>query len=161
MRFFRSTPRVVAAQPDDAAGMADLYRRAWEGCERLLDPRLVTDQTPSIDDVLAWFRGGFEVYNARHESALLGAVRCCFPSSACLVDMLAVRPDVRRRGVGQLLLGHAIGRARRVGVTRMWAQVSLELEPALGLFRAFGFRDAAAVHAVYWAEDLALLELAI
>jgi ribosomal protein S18 acetylase RimI-like enzyme len=151
----------MPAQPADAPALADLYRRAWLGCERLVDPRLVADQTPSADDVLAWFHGGFEVFRVRHEGDLLGAVRCCYPSSACVVDQLAVGPEVRGRGVGHLLLGHAIGRARRAGVTRVWAQVSPKLEPSLGLFRALGFRDTTVIHAGYWAEDLLLLELPI
>jgi GNAT superfamily N-acetyltransferase len=161
MRFFRSTPRVIPAQPADVPALADLYRRAWRGCERMLDPRLVDEQMPSDEEVEAWFRGGFELFRVRHEGELLGAVRCCFPSSACLVDRLAVGPETRGRGVGHLLVGHAIGRARRAGVTRVWAQVSPKLESSHGLFRTFGFRDTATIHAACWAEDLALLELSI
>jgi GNAT superfamily N-acetyltransferase len=161
LRFFRSTPKVIPAQAADAAALADLYQRAWEGCERLVDPRFVAGQTPAEADVLEWFRGGFEVFRARHEGQLLGAVRCCFPSGTCVVDRLAVDPEVRGRGVGHLLLAHAIGRARRAGVTRVWAQVSPKLESSHGLFRSFGFRDTTVVHAAYWAEDLTLLELPI
>jgi ribosomal protein S18 acetylase RimI-like enzyme len=161
MRFFRSTPRVMPAQATEAGVLADLYRRAWLGCERLLDARLLADQTPSAADVGAWFRGGFEVFRIRHEGQLIGAVRCSFPSSACFVDRLAVDPDARGRGVGHLLLEHAIGRARRAGVTRVWAEVSPKLEASHGLFRSFGFRDTSRLQAAYWGEDLVLLELTV
>jgi GNAT superfamily N-acetyltransferase len=161
MRFFRSAPRVLPAQVSEAAVLADLYRRAWQDCERDLDARLVAEQTVPAADIGAWFLGGFEVYRVRHEGQLIGAVRCCFPTSTCLVDALAVDPDARGRGVGHLLLDHAIGRARRAGVTRMWAQVCPKLVAAHALYRSLGFRDASRVHVPYWGEDLVLLELPV
>ncbi len=159
MRFFRATPRILPAHPTEAAVLADLYRRAWMGCERMLDSRLLEDQKPSAAEVGAWFQGGFEVFRVRHEGQLIGAVRCCFPTSACHVDRLAVDPDVRGRGVGHLLLDHAVSRARRAGVTRVWTQVSPKLETARGLFRAFGFREAGEVRVGPSNEPLLLLEL--
>ncbi len=161
MRFFRSAPKVLPAQATEAESLADLYRRAWAGCERLLDARLLAHEAPAEADVSSWFLGGFEVFRVRHESHVIGAVRCCFPSSACLVDRLAVDPEARGRGVGHLLLDHAVGRARRAGVTRVWAQVSPKLEPAHGLFRSFGFRDTSRVIAAYWGEEVVLLELPV
>jgi GNAT superfamily N-acetyltransferase len=158
MRLFRSMPRVVPAPATEAALLADLYHRAWLGCEHVLDPRLVADQRPSATDVSAWFLGGFEIFRVRHDGHVVGAVRCCFPASTCLVDRLAVDPDVRGRGVGQQLLQHAIGRARRAGVTRVWAQVSPKLGYTQALFRSLGFRDAGQVCAAYWDEDVVLLE---
>jgi ribosomal protein S18 acetylase RimI-like enzyme len=161
MRFFRSTPRVLPAQAAEADHLADLYRRAWQDCERMLDARLVAHESVPMEDVSSWFLGGFEVFKVRHEGQVIGAVRCCFPTSACQVDRLAVDPDARGRGVGHLLLEHVIGRARRAGVTRVWAQVSPKLEPAHGLFRSFGFRDTSRVRAAYWGEDVVLLELPV
>jgi GNAT superfamily N-acetyltransferase len=161
MRFFRSAPRVLPAQAAEAVALAELYRRAWLGCERLLDARLTEHEASAPAEVASWFLGGFEVFRIRHEGAVIGAVRCCFPSSACLVDRLAVDPDARGRGVGHLLLDHAVGRARRAGVTRIWAQVSPKLETAHALFRSFGFRDASRFSAGYWGEDVLLLELPV
>jgi GNAT superfamily N-acetyltransferase len=161
MRFFRSAPRVLPAQPAEADALAELYRRAWLGCERLLDARLAAHETSAPDEVASWFVGGFEIFRVRHDDRVLGAIRCCFPSSACLIDRLAVDPDARGRGVGHLLLDHAVGRARRAGVTRIWAQISPKLDTAHALFRSFGFRDASRVSAAYWGEDLVLLELPV
>jgi ribosomal protein S18 acetylase RimI-like enzyme len=161
MRFFRSAPRVLPAQAVEADALADLYRRAWLGCERLLDVRLTAHEAAEPAEVASWFLGGFEVFRVRHEGEVIGAVRCCFPSSTCQVDRLAVDPEARGRGVGNLLLDHAVDRARRAGVTRVWAQVSPKLEATHGLFRSFGFRDAARFRAAYWGEDLLLLELPV
>ena len=151
----------MPAQVTEAAVLADLYHRAWRGCERVIDARLVADQAPAPADVDAWFMGGFEVFRVRHEGQLIGAVRCCFPSSTCVVDRLAVDPDARGRGVGQLLLEHAVGRARRAGVTRVWAQVCPKLEATYALFRSLGFRDTSRVRAACWGEDVVLMELPV
>jgi GNAT superfamily N-acetyltransferase len=161
MRFFRSVPRVLPAEPAEAAALAELYGRAWQGCERLLDARLTAHEASAPAEVASWFVGGFEIYRVRHEDVVIGAVRCCFPSSACLIDRLAVDPEARGRGLGHLLLEHAVGRARRAGVTRIWAQVSPKLEAAHALFRSFGFRASTRVTASYWGEDLVLLELPV
>ena len=161
MRFFRSAPRVLPAQAVEADALAELYRRAWLGCERLLDVRLAAHEMSAPDEIASWFVGGFEIFRVRHDDQVVGAVRCCFPSSACLIDRLAVDPDARGRGVGHLLLDHGVGRARRAGVTRVWAQVSPKLETAHALLRSFGFRDASRVSAAYWGEDLLLLELPV
>lgn len=161
MRFFRAAPRILPAQPAEAAGLADLYARAWAGCEAIVDARLVADQTPPPAEITAWLGGGFEVYRIRHEGQLIGAVRCSFPTSACHVDRLAVDPDLRRQGVGRLLLDHAVGRARRAGVTRVWTQVSPKLEAAATLLSSAGFRPSAEHRAGYWDERLLLMELSL
>lgn len=159
MRFFRATARVVPAHPTEAAVLAELYRRAWTGCDPLLNPLLVEEQMPPGTEVTAWFRGGFEVFRTRHEGRLAGAVRCCFPSSACNVDRLVVDPEARGRGVGHMLLEHAVGRARRAGVTRIWAQVCPKTESCGALFRSFGFRETGRCQASWWGEEVVLLEL--
>ena len=159
MRFFRATARVGPADQTEAAVLAELYRRAWTGCDQLVNPLLVEEQTPPRAEVTAWFRGGFEVFRTRHEGRLVGAVRCCFPSSACNVDRLVVDPEARGRGVGHMLLEHAVGRARRAGVTRIWAQVCPRTESGGALFRSFGFRETGRCAAAWWGEEVILLEL--
>jgi GNAT superfamily N-acetyltransferase len=159
VRFFRPVPRVSLAQPDDAPALAELYRRVWDGLCGVVGDRLREDQSPPAEDVAAWLRGGFEVYRASMEGGLVGAVRCSFPTAACLVDRLAVEQAFRRRGVGRYLVEHAISRARRAGVTRVWIFGSEKLPEAMHLFREVGFVPVARHRASYWGEDLVLMEL--
>ena len=161
MRFFRAVPKVSLALASDAAALAELYRRAWTDCEVQLDPRMVDDQVASLEEVRSWLGGGFEVYRSLQEGRLVGAVRCSFPTSTCHLDRLAVDPELRHRGVGHALVDHAVGRARRAGVTRVWAQVNPKLEDAMALFRQLGFREAGRLLPSYWGEPMVLLELPI
>src|ERR1700730_4525446 len=128
MRFFRPVPRVSLALSSDAAALAELYERAWAGCDSRLDQRMVRDQVPSVEEVRSWLGGGFEVYRSLQEARLAGPIRCSFPTSTCHLDRLAVDPDLRRHGFGQALVEHAVGRAKRAGVTRVWVQMRPQLE---------------------------------
>ncbi|HLH69263.1 MAG TPA: GNAT family N-acetyltransferase [Candidatus Dormibacteraeota bacterium] len=159
MRFFRTTPRVLPSHPSEAEAIADLYQRAWQGCEQLLDLRLVRDMQPSMGEVRSWLQGGFELYRVEHGGHVVGAIRCTFPASACVLDRLAVDPAVRGQGLGRLLLEHAVSRARRTASGRIWAQVSPKLPAAVALHRDLGFRTVGQHLAAYWGEPLLLLEL--
>jgi ribosomal protein S18 acetylase RimI-like enzyme len=161
MRFFRSVHKVMPAHPAEAAALARLYSRTYAACRPDLDRRLLGDLTPPPEEVVAWFGGGFELYRTLHDDELVGAVRLSFPSGACHLDRLAVDPNVRRQGHGRALVEHAIGRARRGGATRIWAQVSPKLEAAVELFHHTGFRESARYQAFYWGEPVLLLELLV
>jgi GNAT superfamily N-acetyltransferase len=161
MRFFRPAVRVALAAAQEAPALAQLYERVWADCEGRLDPRLVADQRAAEDEVRAWLSGGFEVYRSLHEGRVVAAVRCSFPTSTCHVDRLVVDPELRRRGLGRGLVEHAVARARRAGVTRVWTELTPKLEDAMALFRRLGFRESGRYLAAYWGEPVVLLELPI
>ncbi len=156
---FRPFPRIALAQAQDASALADLYQDAWGVVGPRLGAELLREQLPTADDVRAWFVGGFEVYLASFDGRLAGAVRCSFPTGACLLDRLAVAPEWVRRGVGRALAEHALDRARRAGMTRVWAQVSPLLSEALALFIDLGFCELAKAPPGWWGENVSLLEL--
>ncbi len=159
MRLFRPQPRITLAVADEAAAIAGLYARAWERHRGRLDERLISDQAPGADEVAAWLNGGFEVFTATLDGQLVGVVRCSFPTGTCLVDRMAVDPDRNSGGIGRVLAEHAIARARRAGVTKVWVQATPKLEEVVNLYRSLGFRESAHLRAHYWGEDVTLMEL--
>lgn len=62
------------------------------------------------------------------------------------VKSMRTHPDHARKGVGRALLVHIIGEARRRGVKRLSLETgsNAAFEPALALYRAFGFVDGPA-----------------
>jgi GNAT superfamily N-acetyltransferase/DNA-binding MarR family transcriptional regulator len=56
---------------------------------------------------------------------------------------MAVRPDLRRRGIGQALVAAAIDRARSMGARELYLRTSPGLEDAVRLYRRVGFRKIA------------------
>src|SRR5579859_4165115 len=159
MRLFRPQPRISLAGVDEAEAIADICRRAWEPVRGRLDERVITEQTPSAEEVGAWLTGGFEVFTATLDGELVGVIRCSFPTGTCYADRLAVVPERAGAGVGRALVEHAIARARRAGVTKVWVQSPSKLEELLRLYRSLGFRDSAHLRAHQWEEDVTLLEL--
>lgn len=161
MRLFRPVPRISLAQRADAAGLAELYRQAWSPFQGHVDERMIADQSPGEAEVESWFLGGFEIYRATLEGDLVGAVRCSFPTGTCLIDRLAVAPESRGRGFGKFLAEHAVSRAKRAGVSKVWLYASPKLETAVGLFDALGFRESGRIQAPYWGERAVLMEMNI
>ncbi len=158
MRFFRSTHRVEPAHHDDTAALARLYHRAWQAQSDLVSPLLLQDQAVPEDEVVAWLRGGFELYRTVHDGALVGAVRLSFPNGVCHVDRLAVDPELWRRGHGRALLDTAVARARRMGVLRLWAQASVNLDAACALYEHLEFHEQGRLRVPYWKEPIILFE---
>lgn len=55
------------------------------------------------------------------------------------ITNLAVDPDLRRRGLGTMVLVEMMDRARRLGATRITLEVRESNEPAQALYRKMGF----------------------
>jgi ribosomal protein S18 acetylase RimI-like enzyme len=158
MRFFRSAHRVEPAHLDDTASLVRLYDRAWRAQSDVVSPLVVQDQAVPEEEVTAWMRGGFELYRTVHDGTLVGAMRLSFPNGVCHVDRLAVDPELWRRGHGRALLDTAVARARRMGVLRMWAQASANLDAACGLYLELGFHEQGRLRARSWKEPIILFE---
>jgi ribosomal protein S18 acetylase RimI-like enzyme len=64
---------------------------------------------------------------------------------------LAVADGQRRRGTGFELVASALRWARMRGARTAWLQVAADNQPALALYRKFGFTEAYRYH--YWRQD--------
>ena len=159
MRFFRPVPRVTPAVPSAVPALADLYTAQWAPGE--VAASVAAQLTPDAGDLEAWLRGGFEVYAATFDGRVVGAVRLAFATGACVIDMLAVAPGERRRGIGAYLLDYATARARRAGALRAWAVAPAELESMVELLPRHGFRRYAEHTTVSTGAGYALFELVL
>ena len=65
------------------------------------------------------------------------------PSGLLELCKMAVRPDLRRRGIGAALLSAAIDRARSRGARELYLRTSPELTAAIRLYRRAGFKRIA------------------
>jgi ribosomal protein S18 acetylase RimI-like enzyme len=161
MKLFRPHPRISVATVADAALLADLYSRVWAEHSDRLDARLVRELQASEEEVAIWAAGGFTMYRAGFDGVLVGAVRCSFPTGACVMDAHVVDPAHRRRGVGGVLVEQVISAAHRAAATKVWVHASPKLEAANALYKSLGFKEIARWTTGYWGEEVALLELSI
>ena len=139
----------VAVRAVTLEALADLDRRAFEGSiDALLVGREPEAYVRSIEALLDGRLGRFldeasTAVIAREPTRLAGALLTGERSAhrAIFLDVM-VDPARRRTGLGRYLLGwglralHALGHEQ----ARLW--VSVRNEPAVGLYRAFGFRTS-------------------
>jgi ribosomal-protein-alanine N-acetyltransferase len=65
------------------------------------------------------------------------------------INNLAVMPDIRREGIGSLLLSHVLREGARIGAVRATLEVRRSNEPARQLYERFGFSIAGVRHGYY------------
>ena len=77
------------------------------------------------------------------------------------INNIAVHPDVRRRGLGGLLLRESLDAARKLGARRATLEVRRSNTPALRLYEKAGFEEAGVRRQYYTqpAEDALVLAL--
>ncbi|MBI5833103.1 MAG: GNAT family N-acetyltransferase [Armatimonadetes bacterium] len=68
------------------------------------------------------------------------------PHGAGTVELrkMYLRPDMRGRGLGRMLLSRALSAAESLGTTRIQLETAGVLHEAVGLYTAFGFQPVAA-----------------
>lgn len=85
---------------------------------------------------------GGEIWLARLDGEIVGTgVLYCEGGGSYEIAKMAVRPDIRGRGIGKKILETLIRRFRERGGKRLWLQTNSKLENAIGLYRRFGFAD--------------------
>jgi ribosomal-protein-alanine N-acetyltransferase len=100
------------------------------------------------------------------EEAPCGMLAAWTAADEAEILALAVTPAARRRGYGRDLVKAAIVEAGRRGARAMFLEVGAENAPAIGLYRALGFRRAGTRRNYYRraagrAEDALILRLEI
>ena len=124
----------------------------------LLKP--ATDRAaPSRKQWRRWLRG---VAGLPDKSQVIGYMGLRLQSADAHISTIAVHPDWRRKGLGELLLLAAMEKALELGVSVVTLEVRLSNRVAQHLYRKYGFRFAG-VHRGYYrdGEDAWLMEVKV
>ena len=70
------------------------------------------------------------------------------------VAKMTVSEGLRGSGLGRLLMQRCIDAGAELGATRLYLETNSSLGPALGLYRAMGFKDLAPVETPYARADV-------
>jgi putative acetyltransferase len=129
--------RIRDYRAEDAAGLARLFYETVHAVN-LADytPVEVAAWAPTIPDTAPWHRrlAQGRTLVAEDGTGLLGF--CLLEPEGC-VDMLYVRQDAVRRGVGSALLERSEALARGLGLTRLLTEASRTARP---FFARHGYR---------------------
>lgn len=99
-------------------------------------------------------RGG-RVFMAVHDGRPVGcAALLKMPDGGYEVAKMTVSEDLRGSGLGRLLMQRCIDVGAELGATRLYLETNSNLGPALGLYRAMGFRDLAPTDTPYVRADV-------
>lgn len=83
---------------------------------------------------------GGEIYMAELDGEIVGTGALYFQGDGQYeISKMAVRPDIRGKGIGARLMEKLIARFKERGGRRLWLQTNRKLTPALTLYRRFGF----------------------
>lgn len=111
----------------DAPVMADIHAMAFSGNEAW-DTHMIATQLS--------LPGYFGLLH-RHGGMLLARVT----ADEAEILTIAVAPEIRRSGAGARLLREALDRAKDMGATAMFLEVSVANSAARGLYGRFGFAE--------------------
>lgn len=78
------------------------------------------------------------------DEAVIGYLLCGADSTHGFIQRLAVHPQQRRRGIGQLLLARSLGWLAALGVRSTWVNTEPDNAAALQLYLATGFQRQSA-----------------
>jgi L-amino acid N-acyltransferase YncA len=135
-----------AAQPEDAAAIAEIYNQG-------IEDRIATFETRlrAAGDVQAWFDGVHPIVAVEEESRVVAfAATSSYRPRDCYAGVaefsVYVARAFRRRGAGRLALQALIDAARQAGFWKLVSRIFVENVPSRNLVVALGFRDVGVYH---------------
>ncbi|KGM10664.1 ribosomal protein S18-alanine N-acetyltransferase [Cellulomonas bogoriensis] len=94
-------------------------------------------------------------------AGLAGYVGLWFDGEVAQVMTLGVATRAQRRGLGRVLLGALVDRARQLGARAVMLEVRVDNDPALELYRGAGFEVLARRRRYYQPEDVDAFTMAL
>jgi len=84
--------------------------------------------------------GAFKVIGVRRGGILAGYMAFSLIADEMEILNLAVHPDFRRQGMGEALLARSFEICRQSGIAKSFLDVKVSNDPALALYRKFGYK---------------------
>jgi putative acetyltransferase len=129
-----------------------VLNEAWISKYFVLEPKdreVLNDPQGKIID-----KGG-RVFMALHDGEAVGcAALLKMDDGGYEVAKMTVSETLRGSGMGKLLMQRCIDAGAELGATRLYLETNSTLAPALGLYRAMGFRDLAPTETPYVRADV-------
>ncbi len=97
---------------------------------------------PMLADYRALIANG-QVHVLVADGAVLGVIVCTAKPDHLFVDVVAVRPERQRQGVGRRLMAFATAEARRLGLGEVQLYTHEVMTGALALYPALGYYETA------------------
>lgn len=136
-------------------GHAEAFHRlneAWISKYFVIEPKdleALTDPQGKIID-----KGG-RIFMALQDGRPVGCVALLkMGDGGYEVAKMTVSEDLRGSGLGRQLMQRCIDMGAELGATRLYLETNSTLGPALGLYRAMGFKDLAPVETPYARADV-------
>lgn len=142
---------IVEFEPRHAEAFRTL-NEAWISRHFVLeakDREVLNDPQGKIID-----KGG-RIFMALKDGAAVGCVALMrMNDGGYEVAKMTVSEDLRGSGLGRRLMQRCIDAGAELGATRLYLETNSSLGPALGLYRAMGFRDLAPTDTPYVRADV-------
>lgn len=142
---------IVEFEPRHAEAFRVL-NEAWISKYFVIEPKdreVLNDPQGRIVD-----RGG-HVFMALQDGEAVGcAALLKMDDGGYEVAKMTVSETLRGSGLGRMLMQRCIDAGAELGATRLYLETNSSLGPALGLYRAMGFRDLAPVETPYARADV-------
>lgn len=142
---------IVEFEPRHAEAFRVL-NEAWISKYFVLEPKdreVLSDPQRKIID-----KGG-RVFMALQDGVAVGcAALLKMDDGGYEVAKMTVSETLRGSGLGRLLMQKCIDVGAELGATRLYLETNSTLAPALGLYRAMGFRDLAPTETPYVRADV-------
>lgn len=127
--------------PDQALNqipLKDVRRYAVASTKVHGQPEAAVDAMVSV---ISAIKAPFSLFVTEDKDGPVSTVLCVQDGDLAGILDLGTRTDVRRNGHGATALATALKWARNHGAHTAWLQVELESDPALALYRDFGFDE--------------------
>lgn len=143
--------QIVDFEPAHAEAFRTL-NEAWISKYFALEPK---DREVLSDPQGKIIAKGGRVYMALHDGEPVGCVALMkMDDGGYEVAKMTVSETLRGSGLGRLLMQRCIDAGAELGATRLYLETNSTLGPALGLYRAMGFKDLAPTDTPYARADV-------